>query len=341
MITPPAGGTLLTDVEDQTGAPLSGVVGERDRAAPTRRRRRPTRAGCAIFSGLDPGDYTLALTDAGYVDQDDDPANPLDISATVTSTGTATPSGGNPIILGLAGTFNAPTSPRHSGSAMTGQQADAVSWYGAGTSDSMSIYKNQGYGATTPPTVPCTSASSPCSAGATIPSTGSITLFPFEFTGPSYTSNYSVWAGACRQEQPPTGRTTSPSRPGPARPWPSRSRLLDVVVNYNGARVAPAHVKIRPSPAAPAPRARDNWGRRDRGQRGDQPTGVLASPGQPFASTATSGVDGERVWLHRHAGGLRRLQQPQGDSANLQNTNFAPRHRRRSTSPTRRPQGTC
>jgi hypothetical protein len=65
-----------------------------------------------------PGDYTLTLTDAGYVDPDDDPS-PISLTATVTGTGTATPSSGNPLVMGLAGAINAKF--RSNSNTLTGQ----------------------------------------------------------------------------------------------------------------------------------------------------------------------------------------------------------------------------
>jgi Tfp pilus assembly protein PilV len=297
LITPPAGGTLLTDVEDQTGAPLPGVsvtatevpADGSDTASAT-----TDSSGCAIFSDLNTGDYTLALTDVGYVDQDDQPADPLDISATVTSTGTATPSGGNPIILGLAGTFSANFTTSTNGTTMSaGQQADAVSWYGAGTADSMSSYECETSSATAPTTCPATSTSSDLTPAATLPTTGSITAFPFEFTGPSYTGNYSMWAGACKQEQPPTNYDSFNVSPGSSQTVAIQEPLLDLTVNYNGSRVAPAHVKIRfvssSGTTCTDPTSSTWFSAPIAANAATATTGVLADPGQPFASTDTSG----------------------------------------------------
>ena len=61
VISPPAGGTILTQVVDQSGNSLSGV---RVTAQPTNTGTSATSAattdsnGCTIFSGLAVGDYT-------------------------------------------------------------------------------------------------------------------------------------------------------------------------------------------------------------------------------------------------------------------------------------------
>jgi Tfp pilus assembly protein PilV len=295
LITPPAGGTLLTDVEDQTGAPLPGVsVTATEQAADGSDTASGTTdsSGCSIFSALDPGDYTLALSDPGYVTDDDVPADPYDLSATVTSTGTATPSGGNPIILGLAGTFNASFNYVN-GTTTTGQVAPAVSWYGAGTSDSMSNAECETSATSGASTCP-TTASSNITPAATVPTSGSITAFPFEFTGPSYTGNYSVWAGACKQEQPPTGYDTFTISPGSSQTLAVQEPALDLTVTYQGTRVAPTDVKMRfvssSGTACSDPSSSTYITEPIVSDAATDANGVLASPGQPFASTATSGA---------------------------------------------------
>ncbi len=295
LITPPAGGTLLTDVVDQTGAALPGVgVTATEQAADGSDAASGTTdsSGCAIFSGLDAGDYTLALSDPGYVTDDDVSANPFDVSATVTSTGTATPSGGNPIILGLAGTFNANFTTNEGSGAVTGQQADAVSWYGAGTSDSMSNYDCDTTSSSAPTTCPAT-ASNNLTPAATVPATGTITAFPFEFTGPSYSGNYSMWAGSCKQEQPPSGYDTFSVSPGSSQTVAIQEPALNLTVTYQGSRVAPAHVKMRfvssSGTSCGDPTSSAYWLETVAGNAATASTGVLANPGVPFASTATSG----------------------------------------------------
>ncbi len=288
MITPPAGGTLLTEVEDQTGAPLPGVgvtaTGADTASAST------DAAGCAIFSGLSTGDYTLALSDPGYVDQDDQPANPLDISATVTSTGTATPSGGNPIILGLAGTFTAGLTTNTGSSTVPGQQADAISWYGAGTSDSMSNYECE----TSSGSTSCPASSGNGTVSAAVPSSGSITAFPFAFTGPSYAGNYTVWAGACKQEEPPAPYGQVSITPGSSQTLAIQEPALNVIVKSNGTQVKPSQVAIRFVSASGTscndPSSNGWWYPAIAANAATAPTGALAYPGQPFASTSAGSV---------------------------------------------------
>jgi type II secretory pathway pseudopilin PulG len=297
QITPPAGGTLLTQTEDQTGSPLPGVgvtatpvsgTGTTGSASGT-----TDAAGCAIFGGLSTGDYTLALTDAGYVNPQDQPANPLDISATVTSTGTATPSSGNPIMLGLAGTFNAnfwgasasgQTTPV-SGS-YTSQPADAVSWYGVGSANSMAAYQCLLY---TGSTCPASSATTQ-TPGTTIPSSGTQTLFPFAFLGPpvSYTDNYHVWAGPCRQMEPPSNYDSFSVNPGSSQTMAIQEPTMWLEVTQGSTQVKPTDIYFKFTSTS-GTSCTDQWSTPVSSTAATAGSNALADPGQPFASTATSG----------------------------------------------------
>src|SRR5581483_2099218 len=90
VITPPVGGTLLTQVVDQTGTALSGV--SVSASGPDVVSGTTDANGCATFAGLTAGSYTVTVTDAGFVDVTGD-TSPINRSATVTSTGTSSPSG--------------------------------------------------------------------------------------------------------------------------------------------------------------------------------------------------------------------------------------------------------
>jgi Tfp pilus assembly protein PilV len=271
LITPPAGGTLLTQVKDQTGAPLSGVgvsASGPDSASDTTGVN-----GCTVFAALDPGDYTLTLTDPGYVEPDTTPS-PIAISATVTGTGTSTPSSGNPVTLALAGTMV--TNFTANSGALTNQQAEAVSWYGAGSSNSMSTFKSKYYGAAGV-------------QGTTIPSSGSITLFPFAFTGPSYANNYQVWAGPCQAMRPPTGVDTVTAGPGSSQTLAVAEPAINLQVKTGSTRVKPDHLKITFNKTGTGLACSDAWRPAIASDAATNVNGVLASPGQPFVSTATTG----------------------------------------------------
>jgi type II secretory pathway pseudopilin PulG len=268
IITPPGGGILLTQVENQIAAPVSGVsvaaTGPDDESATT------DSSGCTVLAGLPSGSYNLTLTLAGYVDQNGN-ASPLSRTATVTGTGTAAPSGGNPVYMAQAGTISAVLTSN--GGALTGQEADALTWDGTGATYSMSGPKTYG------------PLSSPA---ATLPTSGGIELYPFAFTGPSYTNDYHVWPGKCVQMEPPTGVDTASISPGSSQTLTLQEPALDVVVTYAGTRVAPADVKLTFT-SGTGTSCTDSWYATVASGAATASTGSLAFPGQPFVTSSTSG----------------------------------------------------
>jgi Tfp pilus assembly protein PilX len=262
VITPPAGGVLLTQVVDQTGTALSGVsvsASGADVASGT-----TDANGCVTFAGLTAGSYTVSVTSPGYVDTTGD-TSPISRSATVTSTGTSTPSG-NPIKIGQAASFTANFTTGLSGA---GGEGDAAGWYGAGSSDTMSS------------ALFSTALSSPATS---VSGSG---LFPFAFTGPSYNGNYQIWGGRCVQQRPPTGTDMFNITPGSNQTISVQEPPLGVTsVKYAGVTVKPAHIRL--------------WFVSSSGTScfyGYSPTivsgstmpatGWLANPGQPFATNGT------------------------------------------------------
>ncbi len=110
VVTPPAGGVLLAQAIDQTGAGLSGVGVVAN--GPSYAAGTTDSTGCTELAALGAGSYTVTFTDNGYVDPNGNPS-PLSESASVTATGTSRPSP-NPVMMGLAGTVNAQFSaPAH------------------------------------------------------------------------------------------------------------------------------------------------------------------------------------------------------------------------------------
>ncbi|HSC04936.1 MAG TPA: prepilin-type N-terminal cleavage/methylation domain-containing protein [Solirubrobacteraceae bacterium] len=200
VITPPAGGSILAQFHDQTTAPLSGV--NVSATGPESDAATSDGNGCTIFTGLDSGNYNLTFTDSGYVDPNGN-ASPLTDTATVASTGIATPSRGNPIEMGLGGGATG-----NFALALTGTpawKAPDLSWYGSGGGYSMSDFrKNDPTGST-----------SVSSLGTLTVAGASGGLFPFASLNPtSYTNNYQLWAGACRAEEPPAGVNAATVTPG-------------------------------------------------------------------------------------------------------------------------------
>ncbi len=176
--------------------------------------------------------------------------------------------------MGVAGLVDAQfTTSNPNTVAGTSQEADAFSWYGAGSSQSMSAYSDYD-----PSTTPAT----------LLPSSGYESLYPFEFTGLSYTGNYQVWAGKCPQMEPPTGTDDASVSPGSTQTLTISEPALDVLVTFGGTRVAPLAVKLTFASTS-GTSCTDSWYPTIASNAATAATGSLAYPGQPFASTATSG----------------------------------------------------
>jgi type II secretory pathway pseudopilin PulG len=270
LITPRVGGVLVVQVDDQTGAGLPGVgiaASGSDYASAT-----TDSNGCAVLSGLSEGTYTITYADAGYI-ASSGKTSPVTETATLTDTGSGTPSGGNPLYMGEAGQVNAQFTTEESGSAVSGQEADAFSWYGSGSSQSMSASSDY----------------APSSTPATLlPSSGYESLYPFEFTGPSYVNNYQVWAGKCPQMEPPAGIDDASVSPGSTQTLAIAEPAMNVLVTFGGTRVAPAGMRLTFASSS-GTSCTDNWTPAIASNAATSTTGALAYPGQPFASTATSG----------------------------------------------------
>jgi hypothetical protein len=300
VVTPHDGGVLLTQVHDQTDSALSGVTVAA--SGPDYETSTTNSDGCAVLAGLKAGSYTLTLTKAGYIDANGN-ASPLTRSAIVTSSGTAAPTGGNPIDMAQPGAINAVFTSE--GGTLTGQQADALSWIGAGSTYGMSSPSS--YGPVTP--------------ASTLPTSGGESLYPYAFTGPSYTDNYRVWAGKCPQMQPPTGIGEASVAPGSSQTLSIAEPALNVVVSYGGVRVAPAHVKLSFTSTS-GTSCTDSWSAPVAASAATSANGSLASPGQPFVSSATSGSTES---ASTYAGTLAVCADYQSHEltvSNLTNTNF-------------------
>ena len=196
VISPDAGGSLLVQFHDQTASPLSGVG--LAATGPESDSGTSDATGCVIFSGMNTGTYNLTYTDIGYVDPNGNPS-PLTDTATVASTGIASPGRGNPIELGQAGgltgnfqrTWTLDRTPRM----RTGCRGSAAA--APGSRWRATAINAETAGAITSQTLDDERRRRDLGTG----------LFPFVSSQSpvTYTNNYQVWAGTCRQEQPPTG----------------------------------------------------------------------------------------------------------------------------------------
>ena len=287
LVTPPAGGTLLVQTIDQTSAQLSGVGVVA--SGPDYDSGTTGAGGCTVLADLQPGNYNVTVADPGYVDPNGY-ASPPGLSAVVTGTGVSFPSV-HPVQLGLAGAISAIFTTQAAGSTTscppssgvcTGQQSDALSWFGNGSSGTMSGFRSA-------------TLSAP---GALVPATGTIPLFPFWFTSTGYSNNYQVWAGKCQQNQPPTGVNKISVSPGSSQaPLSVQEPALNVLVQNNTGsrlspvwtRVAPAHVKLSFA-SGTGSTCSDSWQAAIASDAATDSNGSLAFPGQPFATTATTGA---------------------------------------------------
>jgi prepilin-type N-terminal cleavage/methylation domain-containing protein len=274
VITPPAGGAILADFENQTLAPLSGV--SVSATGPDSASAISDQNGCTIFTGLLTGSYNLAYTDLGYVDPNGN-ASTLTDTTTVASTGVANPSKGNPVILGeggaVIGQFKT-TYPSTGGTSYTGY-ADGLSWWsGGGSGVSMSGYR--------------TAASSLASSVTTTTASGTTSpngLFPFATQNPtSYTNNYQVWAGTCQQEEPPSGEDMVTVTPASSQTQPIQEPAMALNVTWKGSPVAPSDVKVT-FQSTSGTSCKDEWG----SLTASAVSGNTYIYGIPFASSATSG----------------------------------------------------
>ena len=277
VVTPPAGGTLLANVQDQTAQPLAGLAVAA--SGPDYGAATTGSAGCVVLAGLQPGSYNVSVTAAGYIDPNGN-SSPPNLTATLSGNGTSVPSV-NPVMMGLAGNLNANFTTKATGNTVscppsngvcTSQLSDALSYFGNGSSTNMSIYKSS-------------TLSSP---GSQVPSAGMIQLFPFWFTSGSYNNNYQLWTGSCQQMQPPSNVDMFTVAPGSSQTATVSEPALNVVVKNNNVRVAPGRVKLT-FQSGSGPSCSDNWYAPIASDASIDANGSLAYPGEPFATTATSG----------------------------------------------------
>jgi prepilin-type N-terminal cleavage/methylation domain-containing protein len=285
VITPPAGGSILAQFHDQTTAPLSGVAVSA--TGPESDAATSDGNGCTIFTGLDTGAYNLTFTDNGYVDPNGN-ASPLADTATVASTGIATPSRGNPIEMGLGGGATGTFYIAGTGSPGTATKAPALSWYGSGGGYSMSDFRNNDpTGTSSYASLPTTTVANDNLA--TAPAGG---LFPFASLNPtSYANNYQLWAGACRAEQPPAGVNAATVTPGLTSLGVNvYEPQLDLTTTRSGSSVVPTDVKIVFT-AASGSSCSDTWTWSS--SQGAPPAGPGNSHvfGLPYATSQTTGTN--------------------------------------------------
>ncbi|HUO74460.1 MAG TPA: carboxypeptidase regulatory-like domain-containing protein [Solirubrobacteraceae bacterium] len=230
ILTRPAAGSLLVNVDDEQGNPLQGAkVTATGQTTGSAQSAITDANGCVVFSGL-PGlpvqSYGVAALLGGYVDKDGN-NSPPNVTAAVNATGIATPNI-NPLVIGNAGMITAGfTTTRTGGVSVPNISAPELSYYGS-LSDHMTTFKTV------------------TTAGAAISTPKK--LFPFVNAGPIYTNNYQVWAGGCSQEQPaqpPASTGFATVTPGSSVAATVAMPAIDLALYYNSALKTPSDVKIK------------------------------------------------------------------------------------------------
>ena len=278
VITPPAGGSLLVQFHDQTASPLAGV--SLSATGPESDAGTSDTNGCVVFSALDSGTYNLAYTDLGYVDPNGN-ASPLSDTSTVASTGIASPGKGNPIELGqaagLTGNFKMTVGSPTAYTAYAG----GLSWFSSGGAGiPMASYRtNDLAGGTTASSISTTNVAGTTGTG----------LFPFVSSQSpvTYTNNYQVWAGTCRQEQPPTGYDMFTVAPGSTQTQPIQVPTLQLTVKLGSTPVTPTDVKVTFTSSDSS--CSDTWGSMTPATSGTAGPSGSWYFGVPFATGATTG----------------------------------------------------
>ena len=196
-------GGLRVQVDDETGVnPLSGV--QVNATGPSTATGTTDANGCFVFTGMTPGNYTVAVAAAGYVDKDGN-SSPPGISATVAATGIA-PTSNTPLIIGKGGSIAASFATN---TATNTFPCPAITCPTSGALGSSKM------------TASSVVAGIRC-AGHLAIATAPSHLFPFTTLQGStytYTGNYQVWAGKCASEQPlspPPGIDVATVAPGSA-----------------------------------------------------------------------------------------------------------------------------
>jgi type II secretory pathway pseudopilin PulG len=280
ILSRPVTGDLLTQVKDQTGQGVSGVnITAASAATATAPAGASTQTsttgsnGCVLFAGLTPGSYTVSMADPNYVDPNGLPS-PLTGTATVTTSSPASTTG-NPFYLGLAGSIVG-TFKTAAASALG--EADTISWVGSGGASGGPSGMSGGFRSTP--------------LGAISSSITTLPLFPFNGGASAYTNNYAVWAGRCLQQQPPAAYDHYTVAPGSLNQAQTiQEPLLDLAVDYPNATtpVKPSHVRLTFQSTA-GTNCGYTWTPTLAGAATLPANGWLANPGQPFASTATTGT---------------------------------------------------
>ena len=190
IITPPAGGSLIVQVVDASGDPVSNMTVTGSGAGTLSGTTGPD--GCVIFGGLNPGSYNVSVSQSGYVDKDGNTTPPVNQQAVTVIPGS---SATKTFYFDQAGAMQVYFSSKQYGGATNTNV----------TGDTLVVFNNNmtypGYryfgAAGTPDTPPLVAPN----------------IFPFP-------STYTVYAGSCAADAPsafgghrPDDAPSTPARP--------------------------------------------------------------------------------------------------------------------------------
>jgi type II secretory pathway pseudopilin PulG len=256
VITPAAGGTILAEVQDQNGSPLTGAT--LTATGPDTESGITNANGCVIFGSLEVGTYAVAASLTNYVDPNGNASATGTANANSSSTTIPT---GSPYSLGQAGAVNVTFT---SATADSAPQAASISWVN-----------------------PAMTASAHYAPGALATSiTSPKVLFPFISGGlNTYNNNYSVWAGSCDSDKPPSPSAVSV---GPGGTPSVNVQLPGLIVKVTNkavvgrntvtSSVTPDHIKITDA-------CGQAWYAQVSTAGPNAALGQLAHPAQPYAPT--------------------------------------------------------
>jgi Tfp pilus assembly protein PilV len=173
LIAPPAGGTLLVEITDTKGEPVSGMTVEAIGPSPSTSMVTSTTGtkGCVIFSGLEEGEYKATAFQAGYLDTKSYTSEPPVSEQSVTISAGTTEK--KPFEFDQTGAIALSFTP-----STVGEAAEGDTFVAQNTSLPTPSFRAFGTPGTYATTV-----------------TSSKTLFPFE-------GSYTVYPGTCEADDP-------------------------------------------------------------------------------------------------------------------------------------------
>jgi prepilin-type N-terminal cleavage/methylation domain-containing protein len=258
IISPPAGGSVVVQVNDDSSNPQSDVT-VRLTGSGAGYTAQTDANGCASFAGIPAEAYSVIASKPGWVEPtQSQPQAVSSVSATTADTRSVD------LVYAQGGAAQAAFNAKIGALQVPGE-SPALSWKGG-------TMLGTGVAPTTATTTPSSSITTP------------MTLFPFH-NGGSTTDNYEVWAGRCTSDEVPNSGATAPFVPkvtvdpgangSTAQPVQLPAMLLNVT--FSGLPIKPTQVKLTDA-------CGDSWFPTIAGSGIGPGGGVLAAPGQAYGT---------------------------------------------------------